>query len=160
MSTLLSGSRMTENMGNSRIKYNLKVPELNREIRVSLKCSQVYIVLVGLGFSTCGHGIFCRDLQLSSLGGPRFLASRTGKVLCYVLIDVALSLILTTISQECFLNELWPFFLYSVSENPVRCSEACSAKLKKKCNIFIWLICKELLGKEPVFNLLLLTASG
>lgn len=27
----------------------------------------------------CSHGIFCRDLQLFSLGDPRFLASGTGK---------------------------------------------------------------------------------
>lgn len=71
---------MAVNMGNSRIKYNLKIPELNREIHVSLKCSQVYIVLVGLGFNAMvWPWYFCRHLQLSSLGDPRFLASRTGK---------------------------------------------------------------------------------
>lgn len=79
---------MAVSMGNSRIKYNLKIPELNSEIQVSLKCSQVHIVLIGLRFNVCGHGIFYRELQLFHLGDPRFLASRTGKVFCSVLIDV------------------------------------------------------------------------
>lgn len=116
--------------------------------------------LVGLGFNACGHCIFCRGLQLSSLGDSRSLASRTGKVLCYVLIDVSPSLILTTISQECSLNKSWPFFLYSVPENLVRCSGAYSAKLKRRYNILNWLVCRGMLGKEPLFSLLFLIAAG
>lgn len=39
----------------------------------------------------CGHGtLLCTDLLLANLGDPRFLSSRTGKLLCYVLIDVGL----------------------------------------------------------------------
>lgn len=146
-------------MGSSRIKYNLKIFELNREIQISQECLQVHIFLVGLWFNACGHCIFCRELQLSSLGDPRSLASRIRNVLCYVLIDVSLSLILT-ISQECSLNKSWPFFLYSVPENLVRYSRAYSAKLKRRYNIFTWLKCRGMLGKETVFNLLLLIAAG
>lgn len=108
----------------------------------------------------CDHGAFCRHLQLSCLGDPRFLACRTGEVLWYVLIYVGPKCNFNNNESRVFSKQILTIFSHSVPANLVRCSGLCSAKLKRRDNIFIWLTCRGILGKEPVFNLLLLTSAG